>query len=316
MDNGRFLTPVTATLVRSLGPVMAGIRGVSAWVVAALGLWCLVACRAPAPGAPDLAATAARLDALEIAITGNVAELRAAQLLNHHRVEGGVAACMKAAGRPYQPAPYVDRYQDFTDADLGYGTGRASVIDSLTAGGRRIVLNELGFARLHRAGALDRRAGPGDAEVLNGCTAAYQHRLYHDIEPPAGAYELASFQDLLETVGKDPAVVAAMRPYRTCMKQRHGYTVTDRSDFLFAQRLNRADAPIEGQPPLPAWTRGVAEIDAVFAADADCRRPAYEVAMALVAGLLDAWEDRHRQQLDAIRAEWRQRIADAAKLRP
>lgn len=107
---------------------------------------------------------------------------------------------------------------------------------------------------------------------------------------------------------------AAMGDYRTCMKQRYGHNVDDRSDFLFGQRLDRDDAPVDGAPPNAAWNRDVAAMQAVFAADADCRHPAYGLAMRQVADGLDAFEQRHRVQLDTIRAAWRQRVAEAAEL--
>jgi hypothetical protein len=77
-------------------------------------------------------------------------------------------------------------------------------------------------------------------EVLNSCRAAYEHRSYLDIDPPAGAYELAAFED--------------------------------------------------------------------------CRRPACTAAMRLVDQRLDAWQKKHRSELLAIRREWRERVAAAAKL--
>jgi hypothetical protein len=58
----------------------------------------------------------------------------------------------------------------------------------------------------------------------------------------------------------------------------------------------------------------VARIQTVFAADADCRRPSYDMAMRQVADGLDAFEQRHRGQLDTVRAAWRQRVEDAAGL--
>jgi hypothetical protein len=137
-------------------------------------------------------------------------------------------------------------------------------------------------------------------------------RVGYDIEPPPGAYELLHFDSLvLPPTGELAAAVAAYRP---CMKDRYGYDVDDRSDFLFRPRINRADAPVDGRPANAAWTRGVAEIDAAFAADADCRRLAYIVAMRRLATVLDGWERHHRAELDTIRAAWRQRVADAEHL--
>jgi hypothetical protein len=44
-------------------------------------------------------------------------------------------------------------------------------------------------------------------------------------------------------------------------------------------------------------------------------RPAYELAMRYVADGLDAWEAGHRAEIDALRAVWRQRVAEARILR-
>src|SRR5689334_758895 len=70
---------------------------------------------------PDIAATAARLDRLTIATGGNAEQLAALVLLNYRRLEGGIQKCMRAAGHPYRKAAYVNQFQDFTDADLGFG---------------------------------------------------------------------------------------------------------------------------------------------------------------------------------------------------
>lgn len=286
--------------------------GALAWVaVASLTV-------SPAPGRNppeqgDIEATAARLDALHVRITGNRAERQAAELINYHRVEGGVARCLRAAGRTYRVRPFVSRYDDFTDRDLGVGTGSGSVIDSITDRGRRIILNKLAAARLARAGVLDSWGAvhPADSAALNRCTAPYQHRLYPDTDPPAGVVRLSHFPGLLDPAG--PTTVA-VQPYQACMKRRYGYDVTDRIDFLFTPRISYQDAPIDGRPPAAAWTRGVKEIRAVFAADVDCRLPAYRTAMRLIAPRLDAWEREHRTEIDAVRAAWRGRVAQARDL--
>ncbi|WIN00056.1 hypothetical protein ACTOB_003734 [Actinoplanes oblitus] len=254
----------------------------------------------------DLAAAAARLDAVSLSITGNLEELRATEVLNYRRVEGGVADCMRAHGRPYAPLPFVDFYQDFTDADLGYGNGRAAIIDSLTAGTRRFELNEYAGVRLRRAGITEPALKPEDVDVFNGCTAPFEHRNYLDIDPPAGAYQLAELEDLLEPIYRNDAVVKAWQGYDRCMKVRHGYVVgADRSDFLFAPRL-------QGEPGSASWRRGLAKMKAVFAADVDCRRPAYTAAMRLLDERLDAWKAKHRTELLAVRNAWKERVVVAA----
>jgi hypothetical protein len=223
------------------------------WIMVAAWAGVAVLVGAPAPGrsAPErtgIVATAARLDALHVRIAGNRAELRASELLNYHRVEGGVARCMWAAGKPYRVRPFVSRYDGFTDADLGFGSGSGSVADSITDRGRRSILNELAGARLARAGVLDSwgSVSAADSATLNRCTAPYQHRLYPDIEPPAGVYRLAGFGELLGSVERDPAVIAAMRP-------------------LLAPRIG-------------------------------------------------PWERRHRAEVNALRAAWRQRVVEARGL--
>jgi hypothetical protein len=276
---------------------------------------------APAPGRPappdqDIAAVAARLDALHVRITGNREELEASELINYHRVEGGVARCMRAAGKQYRIRPFVSGYDGFTDADLGVGSGSGSVFDSITDRGRRIIRNELAAARLAPTGVLDSWGSvrAADSPTLNRCTAPYGHQLYLGIEPPAGVYQLSHFPGLFDRASRDPAVLAAMRPYRTCMKQRYGYDVTERTDFLFAPRLSYQDAPIHGRPATPAWHRGVRQIRAAFAADIACRLPAYRLAMRLIAPHVGAWEREHRAEIRAVRAAWRQRVEQARTL--
>lgn len=223
---------------------------------------------------------------------------------------------MQLAGHAYRMQAFMSSYRDFTDADLGYGIGHATVFDSLTGGGRVLVLNVLSQTRLERAGLTAPAVPAADVPAYEACAAPFQHRRYFDVDPPDGAYQLAGFTDLLPQVQDDPAVAAAMASYQGCMKRRYGYDVTDRDDFLFRDRLRGADAPADGAVATPAWTSEVAALDAALAADADCRRPAYQVAMRLLAPRLAPWEAKHRAQLDAIRAEWRQRVADAAKPAP
>ncbi|WP_199509310.1 hypothetical protein [Nucisporomicrobium flavum] len=276
----------------------------------------------PAPGlaAPervDTADTAARLDRLELRITGDRAELRASELLSYHRVAGGVVACMRAAGKPIRTPPFVSRYDGFTDADLGFGAGRGSVFDSITDRGRRAILNELAAARAARAGTLQEPWGPvrpADVAALNRCTAPYQHRTYPDFEPPDGVYRLSGLPGLLGPIERDPAVVAAMKPYRACMKVRFGYDVTERTDFLYTPRISYRDAPVDGRPPNAAWTRGIRQIHAAFDADASCRLPAYRLAMRMLAPRIGPWKRQHREELDTVRAAWKQRVAEAHDL--
>ncbi|MEV4636780.1 hypothetical protein AB0J80_05430 [Actinoplanes sp. NPDC049548] len=240
----------------------------------------------------DLAATAARLDALYLRIGGNRQEQRASELINYHRIEGGVYRCMRAAGKAYRIAPFVSRFDDFKNADLGFGSGHGSVVDSVTDRGRVSILNELAGARYARAGVLDwwSSVPAADAATFNRCTAPFQHRTYPDFDPPARIYQLSGFPGLLDTVERDPAVVAAMRPYKSCMKNRYGYDVDERTDLLFAQRISYQDAPIDGRHATPAWSRGVKKIRAAFAADIDCRMPAYRIAMTLLAPRISTWE--------------------------
>lgn len=271
-------------------------RWLAAWAVTLVAVGPVAAER---PGF-DLAATARHLDALTVSITGNVEELRASELLNYHRVEDGVAACMRAHGRPYRKSPFVDFYRDFTDADLGYGSGRASIVDSLTYGTRRFELNESAGVRLRQAGVDDNGVRPEDVGVLHGCKAPFDYRSYIGADPPAGAYELADFDDLLEPAYRDAGVIAAWRTYDSCMRNRYGYVVgDDRSDFLFKPRATGPSG---------------SEMRAAFAADADCRRPAYVAAMRVISRRFGAWEAEHRPQLDAVHREWRHRVAAAAHL--
>lgn len=296
------------------------ILSVTAWVA-------VLAVLGPGGGAPaadgrgsrpaDVAGAAARLDALTVAITGSVAELRASELLGYHRVEGGVAACMAEAGRPYRKQPFVSAYGGFTDADVGYGAGRATIIDSVTEHGRRLILNELNQARIERAGQGPigvSHVAPADVDTYNRCAAPYGHRSYRDFDPPPGAYELAGFGEILDAVGADAEVAAAYAAYRPCMRRTTGEDVADRGDFLFRPRLTRAAAPGDGQPSGAAWERGLAAVEAAFAADAECRLPAYREAMRVVAANLDAWETRHRAELATIREGWEQRVTEAERL--
>jgi hypothetical protein len=288
---------------------MRTVRAAATWLL----ILCAVSSWAAGPTAEDLVtATAARLDALHISIYGSADELRAAERLNYHRIEDGTAACMRAGGHPYGPPPFDSFYRDFTDADVGYGTGSAGIADSLTEHGRRVVLNELSIARVRRAEAR-RQLAAADVPAYNDCTAPYEHRSYYDIDLPS-LKEHLGLDDLLVPLAEVPGLAEAWKPYRDCMKTRYGYEVEDRDEFLFASRINAAYAPLDGAPPSAAWTHGVAALRAAFTADAECRRPAYAIAMRALSRLIAPWERAHRAQLDAVRQEWRRRVAEAARL--
>jgi hypothetical protein len=258
------------------------------WWTLPVWLLMLPAAAAPAP-APrfDAAVTAARLDDLHRRIYGNLEEVRAGEKLNYHRIEGGIADCMREHGRPYRMPPFVSLYRDFTDADLGYGTGRMSVIDSLTAGPRRYVRTEQAYARLPHPKV--RRA---DLTVFQGCADRFGGQGYTSVPPPGGWNAVPDISDILLAVVRDPGVAAAMRDYPGCMKINYGWTVGVREDFLM---------------PGPG-------LDARYAADAACRRPAYLLAMRIVDQRLGPWEAVHRSRLDAIRRGWRERVEQARRL--
>ncbi|MFG1603438.1 hypothetical protein [Actinoplanes sp. NPDC049265] len=257
-----------------------------------LPVWLLVVAAAsapaPAPARPfDVAVAAARLDDLHRRIYGDLEEVRAAERLNFHRIEGGIAACMRAHSRPYRMPPFASFYRDFTDADLGYGTGRMSLIDSLTAGPRRYVLNERAYARLPHP-----KVRRQDMAVFQGCADRFGGQGYTSVPPPGGWNAVPDVSDILLAVVRDPGVAAAMRDYPGCMKVKYGYAVGVREDFLMP---------------------GV-DMDARYAADADCRRPAYLLAMRIVDQRLGPWEAEHRTRLDAIRRGWRERVELARRL--
>ncbi|GAA1611551.1 hypothetical protein ACFQY4_07935 [Catellatospora bangladeshensis] len=270
----------------------------------------------------DLAATAARLDALIVRINGSVAEQRANELLNYHRVEGGMANCMRERGLPYTVAPYFSLYEGFTDADVGYGTGGATVLDSVTEHGRRFALNVIASAY----------APPGydyglpllppgvDQETWiaasNACRGPFDYREYHDTDRPAGTDQLSSLPGLSERIDANPLVLAGRLLYAPCMRERgHQVDWNGRDDFLFRDwGLRTADAPISGRPATAAWRAAEDEMTGVFADDAACRMPSYTAAMRLVSWWLDEWEAAHRADLDLVRAEWRRRAAEAERL--
>lgn len=294
---------------------MNRVKKVAGMLAALLLSTAQMSCGAQSEATPDPSAAAALLDKLVVDITGDLEELKSAELLNYQRVEGGIEACMREAGHTYKPLPFVSFYDAFTEADLGYGDGRATVVDSPTTLGRRIVLSELATARLKRAGALERRVSPAELPALHTCSAMFQSRGYHDFDPPAGVAELVGLDGLLGPVQRDPAVVSAMAGYPDCMKQRYGFTVTDRGDFLSSPRINSAHAPLPGRRASPKWRTGLLAVNKAFKADADCRGPAYRAAMPLLAERIGPWRADNRDKLFAVRAGWRKVVTDARKLR-
>ena len=175
-------------------------NGVVVWGwVGAVATLVLAGCSATSPGVSSasedtvVSVTAARLDALQRWITGDLAEKRASEILNYRRVEGGIAACMQSAGHAYRVPAFRSWYQDFTDADLGYGIGHATVFDSPAGGGRVLVFNELAQVRMERAGLAAPAVPAVDVSAYENCAAPFQHRRYYDVDPPDGAYALAAF---------------------------------------------------------------------------------------------------------------------------
>ncbi|MEU8233395.1 hypothetical protein AB0C12_27765 [Actinoplanes sp. NPDC048967] len=279
----------------------------------AVSSWLTVLVIGVSPPSPRAASsTAARLDALTVATTGSLEEKRASEIVKHDRVETVIATCMRDAGHRYDKRPVLSFYRDFTGADLGYGIGHATVIDSLTAGPRILILNEIAYARLARESAEEPAVAPHEAR----CRRTAGRRTYYQVEMPRGLDRIGlAFSELLLAVNRDPGVVRGMRHYRSCMHNRYGYVVDERRDFIFVSGLDRRDAPVDGAPASPAWRQAVAELERRFAADADCRRPAYEAGLRVIAERIDGWEARHRGEIAAVRAQWQQRTDDAAKVR-
>jgi hypothetical protein len=258
-----------------------------------------------------LAATAARLDALERRIQGSVSERRAWEYLNYRRVETGVASCMRAHGRPYRMSPYVSFYQDFTDADWGF-SGRATAIDRPWSG-QIFIKIAAANARMARSGVTEPTPqSPADVPVLQACMDRYHDQPWYSVDAPPGVYQLSNLTEILDAVYRDPDVVAAMRDYPTCVKARYAMTVTDLDDFLFAERIFSEDAPRPFEPVPAAWRRGVGEITRAETADADCRHPAYVAGMKIVAAHIGEWEYRHRAELAALDRTWHTALVNAA----
>ncbi|MEU8614398.1 hypothetical protein AB0C29_41060 [Actinoplanes sp. NPDC048791] len=282
----------------------------------AVSTWLTVLVIGVSPPSRAASSTAARLDALAIATTGSLQEMRASEIVKHDRVETAIATCMRAAGHRYNKRPVLSFYRDFTEADFGYGTGHATVIDSLTEGPRILILNETAYARLARESADEPAVPPQDATALDKCRRKAGRRTYYQVEMPPGLDRVGlAFGELLMAVNRDPDIVRGMRHYRSCMHNRYGYVVDDRRDFMITSRLDRRDAPVDGAPASAAWRQAVAELERRFAADADCRRPAYEAGLRVIAELIDDWEARHRGEIAAVRAQWQQRTDDAARVR-
>ncbi|UQU64625.1 hypothetical protein COUCH_37765 [Couchioplanes caeruleus] len=235
---------------------------------------------------------------------GTSADRLAAEKATAARFQGALATCMKAKGFTYRQAPSEQQ----TGGPIG-----PDDLSSLTE-----ISDDFGIAtaKHHQAEVADvlRKADEANkmtaeeevqyAKALSSCpgVAAKAEQQASPIIPTAMGKELT---DTFREVEKTPAVADALAAYGPCMKAA-GIAAKDRSHAyqMALAKFPPADRGVAAMEADPQWAEAVAFEKKAAAADATCRQPAQDQALAAAAPRLQTFVTKYQAALDAADANW------------
>lgn len=271
----------------------------------ALTTGCATSDAAGAPAEPaGLEQGRALYEQISTSLYGTPNDRLAAEKATAARFQGTLADCMKTKGFTYQPAPSeqqnggpispgdLDVIADISD-NFGLATAKrhqAEVADQLRA-----------YNAAHPVPA-EQEAAYGKA--LGDCTAVASK----SEEPFSAPVQGGLMKELTATfreVAKTPAVAAAIAAYSPCMTEA-GFTAKNRL-HIYQQALDkfpRADLGVAAMEKDPQWAAAVDFETKAAAADAACRQPAQDQALAAAAPRLQTFVTKYAAQLAAADASW------------
>ncbi|NBE81060.1 hypothetical protein [Micromonospora rubida] len=278
------------------------------------------------PAGPRSAGVQQSLDRLAGQIGGGLDDRRAGQLLTYVAYQRPIRDCMADAGFDYTPPRFVNPYEhwpavrplsmydEIVPVDPAHVTANGLYVAADLARTPTPDSDDPGHDRLNKAG----KAGYG-AQV-DKCEPPSKQ--YQDVGTPALAAKLFGDLDtLVGSVAGTSKVKAHSAGYATCMARR-GISAANREELTgvvrdsYAALLDTESGRLAVATTSPQFVTAKAGEQAAAQADANCRRAAYELTLALLEPKLAAFEADHATELTRLAADWadvRARAAQAEK---
>ncbi|MFU8871074.1 hypothetical protein [Micromonospora sp. SL4-19] len=316
----RAAKPASVARRRLSGPSSRHRRSLAALLASGLALTFTTAGCTSTPTVSGTAAAAIGADLLDLyeRINGNVRQRGASDVLTYVAYQEPIKKCVSAEGYAYAPPPFHEPYRGLAHVAL------PSDVSAIVEPGADSVLGQL-VTSLAAAAAVPEHRNPGSEALPEGERPRYQAKVgscepptdtYVDRFTPATATAVSGrFHQMVEKVGEDGKVAAAMESYADCMAGR-GFPVHDLDELRASVRNRFAGA--DGAPLGPRsaqWPSAVSYKESAVAADKTCRAGAWRAAMTRVGQLLPAFLDTNAAQLATIDEEWRaiEDMADEAR---
>ncbi|MER5702090.1 hypothetical protein ABT023_09040 [Micromonospora sp. NPDC002296] len=294
--------------------------------VAALAGGCAAKTADAGTAGPQLGGVQQTLDRLAVQIGGDLDDRRASQFLTYVAYQRPIRACMADAGLDYTPPRFVDPYEHWPAVRPLSMYDEIVPVDTahVTANGLYVA------ADLTRTATPDSE-NPGHDRSNKAGKAAYgahvtkcqpSAKQYENVGTPALSAKLfADLDTLVGSVVGTSEVRAQSAGYATCMGNR-GINAASRQELAgvvrnsYAALLDTDSGRLAVATTSPQFVTAKAGEQAAAQADADCRRPAYELTLTLLEPRLAAFEADHANELTQLAADWagvRTRAAQAGK---
>lgn len=242
------------------------------------------------------------------------------------RLQEPLRDCMAAHGYSYTPPPFHDPYAGWSPTRDLSAHDILAPVDDVRVGRDAFFLATTTAAAVEEIRSSEAAQNPGYtnlppaeqemyAKQLDDCAPAPEN--YEDAAKPSGTDEAyLSLDGFLRSVERSSAVQQQLRGYATCL-QSAGFSAQSRSELVDSVRLRFLDPASGGllAPDAPGWQDAVKVEQAAAAADATCRRPAHDAALAVLATRVAEYEREHGQELRALDAARAARRARADRLR-
>ncbi|RGC70874.1 hypothetical protein C5N14_00030 [Micromonospora sp. MW-13] len=302
---------------------MRRIADLPAWTPVGVGLLAAMAalaggCAARTTDAgttgPQLGGVQQSLDRLARQIDGDLDDRRAGQLLTYVAYQRPIRDCMADAKLDYTPPRFVNPYEhwqavrplsmydEIVPVDTAHVTANGLYVAADLTRTPTPDSDNPGHDRLNKAGkaayaAQVTKCQPSAKEYQNAGTPALSAKLFADLDTLVGSVVSTS------------EVKAQSAGYATCMAKR-GINAANREELAgvvrnsYAPLLDTDSGRLAVATTSPQFVTAKAGEQAAAQADADCRRPAYELTLTLLEPKLAAFEADHATELTQMAADW------------
>ncbi|MCX4469567.1 hypothetical protein OOK41_04510 [Micromonospora sp. NBC_01655] len=302
---------------------MRRIADLPAWTPVGVGLLAAMAalaggCAARTTDAgtagPQLGGVQQSLDRLARQIDGDLDDRRAGQLLTYVAYQRPIRDCMADAKLDYTPPRFVNPYEhwqavrplsmydEIVPVDTAHVTANGLYVAADLTRTPTPDSDNPGHDRLNKAGkaayaAQVTKCQPPAKEYQNAGTPALSAKLFADLDTLVGSVVSTS------------EVKAQSAGYATCMAKR-GINAANREELAgvvrnsYAPLLDTDSGRLAVATTSPQFVTAKAGEQTAAQADADCRRPAYELTLTLLEPKLAAFEADHATELTQMAADW------------